>query len=187
VLICAGRISHSIIQGSSVPINDCCYFGDGTPVIYDHVLDEDPLFENFMVGDFRLRPGSPAIDAGDPNSPPDADGSRRDMGVSFPGLPPHYIFLRGDSNGDGVIDIADAVRTLLGLFVRPGLLTCPDAADFDNSGTLEITDAINVLTHIFMRNVSWPRPPYPAFGVDWTGGGDGLDPLGPGDPLGCRW
>ena len=41
----------------------------------------DPLFTNEAAGDYTLLPGSPCIDAGDPSSPLDADGSRADIGL----------------------------------------------------------------------------------------------------------
>lgn len=44
-------------------------------------LDVDPQFWDEAGGDLRLRPGSPAIDAGNPTSPLDPDGSRRDVGA----------------------------------------------------------------------------------------------------------
>ncbi len=45
-------------------------------------LDLDPLFVDPDGGDYALQAGSPALDAGDPNSPHDPDGSRADMGAS---------------------------------------------------------------------------------------------------------
>jgi len=47
------------------------------------VISADPLFVDPEHGDYRLRPESPCIDAGDPASPFDPDGSRADMGA-FP-------------------------------------------------------------------------------------------------------
>ncbi len=40
----------------------------------------DPLFVDPSNNDFHLSEGSPCIDAGDPNSPPDPDGTIADMG-----------------------------------------------------------------------------------------------------------
>jgi parallel beta-helix repeat protein len=44
-------------------------------------LSEDPMFVNADSGDFHLQESSPCIDAGDPNSPLDPNGSRCDIGA----------------------------------------------------------------------------------------------------------
>ncbi len=46
-------------------------------------LDTDPLFVNAANNDYHLTDSSPCIDAGDPTSPPDPDGSNADQGA-FP-------------------------------------------------------------------------------------------------------
>lgn len=46
-------------------------------------LDEDPLFVNPNEGDFHLTIDSPCIDTGDPESDPDPDGTRTDIGALF--------------------------------------------------------------------------------------------------------
>ena len=58
----------------------------------------DPLFVDSANGDCSLDLGSPCIDAGDPSSPLDPDGSRADMGVIF--------FSQGlfDDFEDGILD-----------------------------------------------------------------------------------
>jgi hypothetical protein len=54
---------------------------DGWPGIGN--IEEDPLFVDPAGGDFHLQEGSPCIDAGDPMSPPDPDGTRADMGAYY--------------------------------------------------------------------------------------------------------
>ena len=44
-------------------------------------FDLDPRFCQRSEGDLHLKPDSPCIDAGDPNAPPDPDGSRADVGA----------------------------------------------------------------------------------------------------------
>ena len=44
-------------------------------------MEIDPLFVDPENGDFRLQPGSPCIDMGDPNGPLDPDGTRADLGA----------------------------------------------------------------------------------------------------------
>ena len=46
-------------------------------------LDLDPEYADSAAEDYRLLVGSPCIDAGDPNSPPDPDSTRADMGAYF--------------------------------------------------------------------------------------------------------
>lgn len=64
----------------------------------------DPLFFAPGASDYHLRPGSPAIDAGDPTDPLDPDGSRADMGAypfeaSHCTEPAAYCDAKTDSGG----------------------------------------------------------------------------------------
>jgi len=46
-------------------------------------IDADPLFVDPENDDYQLTSASPCIDAGDPESPPDPDGTRADMGAYY--------------------------------------------------------------------------------------------------------
>ncbi len=46
-------------------------------------IDNNPIFWNPLNGDYHLQSGSPCIDAGDPGSPLDPDGSIVDMGAYY--------------------------------------------------------------------------------------------------------
>jgi len=46
-------------------------------------IDDDPLFVGGDPFDYHLTKDSPCIDTGDPNSPPDPDGTRADMGAYY--------------------------------------------------------------------------------------------------------
>ncbi|MCK4654581.1 MAG: T9SS type A sorting domain-containing protein [Candidatus Cloacimonetes bacterium] len=56
-------------------------------------INEDPLFVNPYNGDYHLQEDSPCIDAGDPNSPQDPDGTIADMGA-------YYFHQEGFINAD---------------------------------------------------------------------------------------
>jgi hypothetical protein len=73
-------------------------------------------------------------------------------------LPPGY-FRRGDANGDGLVDLSDAVRTLVVLFLEPGGPgPCPDAMDTDNGGSVDVGDVVALLEFLYRGG---PAPPAP--------------------------
>jgi len=61
--------------------NDGCDYVGCKPGEGD--ISEDPLFEGGAPFDYHLTLGSPCIDAGDPMSPQDPDGTRADMGAFY--------------------------------------------------------------------------------------------------------
>jgi hypothetical protein len=72
-------ISYSVVEGG--------FNGDGN-------IDTDPLFLDPDNVDFHLQVSSPCIDAGDPESDLDPDGTRADMGAYYVHQTSHYIALR---------------------------------------------------------------------------------------------
>ncbi len=76
------------------------------------------------------------------------------------------VFLRGDSDGNGRMELTDAILLLNHLFLAR-LIRCLEAADVDDSGTLNITDPIYLLTYLFLGGTA-PPAPFPASGTDTT-------------------
>ena len=85
-IIAFGRYGVRVDDNSTASIRYCnvsdntlgnfidCVPGEGT-------FSADPLLEDVRRGDFALGEGSPCIDAGDPVSPRDPDGTRADVGA----------------------------------------------------------------------------------------------------------
>lgn len=84
------------------------------------------------------------------------------------------LFVRGDVDGSGRIDITDWIYLLTSLFLSGPAPACFDAADADDSGSLSITDAIYGLSYGF-RGGPAPLPPTPSDGA-WAA--DGRDECG---------
>jgi hypothetical protein len=64
-------------------------------------------------------------------------------------IEPPGTFLRGDSNRDRRIDIADPINTLSYLFLGSGAIPCQDAADADDDGRIGIADALTTIRYLF--------------------------------------
>jgi hypothetical protein len=76
------------------------------------------------------------------------------------------FFVRGDSNDDGDLNIADPILVLSFLFNSSGgEVFCPDALDANDDGSIDITDAIGLLGYSFLGGLP-PRPPFPDCGLD---------------------
>ena len=58
-------------------------------------------------------------------------------------------FVRGESNGDGSLDIADAISILTYLFALGEAPSCLETADANDDGAIDVADAIKVLGHLF--------------------------------------
>jgi hypothetical protein len=80
---------------------------------------------------------------------------------------PFDPFRRGDANGDGEIDISDALAILFHLFLANPPLACMDAADANDSGTLDISDAVFLLSCLFLGDTA-PNEPIGSCGGDPT-------------------
>ncbi|MFH1892568.1 MAG: hypothetical protein ABIK83_07790 [Candidatus Zixiibacteriota bacterium] len=125
-----------------------CLPGDLWPG--DSNLNCDPLFRAPTQEDFHLEVGSCCIDAGDPSSASDPDGSRADVGA---------FYYRGgiccDADASDGVDIDDVVYLIAYIF-SGGPEPIPVAVgDVDCSGGVDIDDVVYLINYIFTGG-PWP-------------------------------
>lgn len=95
--------------------------------------------------------------------------------------PEKTLFSRGDVDGNGMVEILDAVKVLDFMFlrgVRPG---CLETADWNNDARVDLSDGIHLLFWLFIGGDAPAAPGPPDRGC-------GLDPDRSGSPgdLGCE-
>lgn len=83
------------------------------------------------------------------------------------------VFVRGDADLSGRLDVTDVILTLLYMDGRSAPV-CLDALDTDDNGAIEVNDAVVSLRHQFLGEPA-PAAPYPDPGRDPTD-----------DKLGCE-
>lgn len=77
-------------------------------------------------------------------------------------------FIRGDSDGSGVLDITDGVRVLNVLFSGASYFGLQDAFDANDSESIDISDGVRILNFLFTGGEA-PAAPFPNPGVDPSG------------------
>jgi hypothetical protein len=117
-----------------------------------------------IEGPTAMRAEVPAVAPGIRRARVRNPDGRRSVSIDFTvrGIP---VFLRGDADGDGKIDLGDAVLLLEYLFLGAPSPGCLAAADTDGSGTLSLTDAIFGLEYRFLGG-PLPPEPFPTCGKD---------------------
>lgn len=88
--------------------------------------------------------------------------------------PPENLFIRGDVDLNGAVNLADPIFHLNYTFLGGPLPECEDAGDANDDGSSDITDAIYLLTFLFL-DAPQPWPPYPTPGTDPTPDNIGCD------------
>ncbi len=76
-------------------------------------------------------------------------------------------FVRGQVNGDGAVDMADAIDLLHYLFLSGPAPGCRKAADLNDDGDIDIADPVRLLLFLFTGGPAIPQP-YPDRGLDPT-------------------
>jgi hypothetical protein len=73
------------------------------------------------------------------------------IGIDLIGRTLSSPFVRGDSNGDGSRNLADAIRILEVLFIPGSIgLSCSDSADCNDDGSVNLADAVTLLSYLFI-------------------------------------
>jgi len=136
----------------------------GTPGgrCYGNALGLDPKGDAFVVGQI-LR-----------------DDTDQFIVLKYAG-PTASRFHRGDSNGDGRLDVSDGLCVLRSLFSQGTALECLDAADSNDDGRVDCSDALFTLGYLFLGTAP-PPTPGPA---ESPCGPDRPEPIPSGD-LGCE-
>src|SRR5688572_167755 len=76
-------------------------------------------------------------------------------------------FIRGNSNSDDRVDIADPIWTINELFRGGQPTVCQDTADANDDGIVDASDAVYMIDYLFRGQAS-PPPPFPDCGADPT-------------------
>ncbi|MDC0911049.1 DUF5123 domain-containing protein, partial [Candidatus Marinimicrobia bacterium] len=106
---CSNNDAYIDYRSSLMDINNNMFYGQpgfNSYAISDLIgidgnINSDPLFTDPDNGDFTLQAGSPCIDAGDPNSALDPDGTVADMGAFYFDQSPIYVSATGSDSNDG--------------------------------------------------------------------------------------
>lgn len=114
-------------------------------------LGDPPIFNIFTVAGISVLP---ILDSGFIEITP----------LTFP---PPIVFLRGDVDRTGTLEITDAIVLLEFLFSAGAPPQCADAADANDSGSIDVADVISILSFLFSGGAVLPYP-YPSVGLDPT-------------------
>jgi len=113
-------------------------------------IDSDPLFADPNNGNYHLQEDSPCIDAGDPNSTLDPDGTRADMGAYY-----FHQNLTADFSAEPTLGVAPLLVQFTDL--SSGVVTSWQW-DFQNDGTIDSEE----------QNPEWTYPEIGTYSVSLT-------------------
>ncbi|MBN1418911.1 MAG: hypothetical protein JXP34_09050 [Planctomycetes bacterium] len=88
-------------------------------------------------------------------------------GIALAPRPRGAVFIRGDIEGDGRVQLNDPIQVLGVLFASDPSPACQDRLDANDDGTIDLADPIFLLAFLFSDGPA-PAPPYPDAGEDPT-------------------
>lgn len=89
--------------------------------------------------------------------------------LAAPSGPPAGSFIRGDADGNGVIDfVADSAYLSDALFQAGPVLDCEDTGDFNDDGSLDLADLSFMFAYGFEHHPGPVPAPFPDCGLDPT-------------------
>ena len=147
-----------------IPDNFFATTGDTIDLfVYDSITMPGATLPTDGVMSYNKDPGTGMWSVGS-NSPANYAGGTGMVDASGGGTDPDFV--RGDTNEDGSITIADAIN-LLGVLFSGVPTNCLKALDIDDDGAANIADAVNLLGYLFTMG-SDPAAPFPMCGQDPT-------------------
>jgi hypothetical protein len=111
------HVNHNHNYYNDVWGNPINYYGYGV-VPGEGSISLDPLFIGGEPYDFHLSENSPCVDAGDPSSPNDPDGSGADMGAFYPPHAPDYGYIAGSITNGSRFPVPGADVIAVGIIER---------------------------------------------------------------------
>jgi hypothetical protein len=121
----------------------------------------------------------PALQAVDQDDPKGAVGAEIIIWLMANAGGPGPVFRRGDSNGDGVLHVSDAVYVFRFLFNGGPPLSCREAGDASGDGDVDMVDGVHILEYLFGDGPAPPAPgPHDC--------GEDTDEPGTAGDLGCE-
>ena len=91
----------------------------------------------------------------------DEDGTRADLGAVAK-LKSRRLFIRGDLDGNGMVDVTDA-QAIFTLVENKLRIACMESADVDGNGIIGRQDGVRLMNFL-MTGQNPPAPPWPVCG-----------------------
>ena len=140
-------VGRSVVFFTFTTANDMNLIGTTTPIILENGMGSPPLFNIVTVSGTTV-----LVD-------------RVDGGITFIDQP---LFKRGDANGDGFVNLADAISLIQYFFNDGATPGCLAAADANGDTLNDISDSIFLIQFQFLDG-AFPSAPYPDCGTDPAG------------------